>query len=343
MPVNKHADIRYDTLDRLLQRDSVENTCEMLRQACSDAILEHDPNYPFAEVSVRTFRDDIKYLSEKAKRAEVDIEIKKGESHGEIHYYYKYSRPGFSIHQNELSSEEVGQLSGAMKLLAKFQGLPEYDKISELVEKLRSKYQVDITGETCIEYEHIDTVGEESLSDVLNCIINKKPIQLTYRPYGREEKEWLIHPYFLKEYRNRWFLLGYNETEGRYSTLALDRISPDFEPSNQPFIPNTSVNYRTFFDNVIGVTVKDAPVEHIVFQATKERFPYIESKPLHSSFETIDAEEGVFSIDVIPNRELDALVLSYMGDIKVISPDSYREHIFAIIKRSYELFSRCED
>ena len=129
---------------------------------------------------------------------------------------------------------------------------------------------------------------------------------------------------------------------GKISNVALDRIRADFEPSNQPFIPNTFVDFSTFFNNVIGVTVKDARVEHIVFKASKRRFPYIESKPLHPSQETVDAEEGVFSIDVIPNRELDALVLSFTGDLEVVSPEDYREHIFSFIKISLEEYMRCE-
>lgn len=346
MATNNHAAIRYETLDHYLQKDSVTNTCEYLRRKCSDAVSEYDPDYGYAEVSVRTFRKDIKYLKERIENMklgdDVSIVIKVGEDHGEKHYYYTYSKPGFSIYMNELSNEEVGQLEGAMKLLAKFKGMPEYDKIAELGNKLRKRYKIETSSDAYIEYEHVDSTGEESLSDICNCIITKRPIRLTYTPFGKEEQEWLIHPYFLKEYNNRWFLFGYNETLGKISNVALDRIRADFEPSNQPFIPNTFVDFNTFFKKVVGVTVRDAPVEHIEFKASKKRFPYIESKKLHPSQETIDAEQGTFYIDVIPNRELDALVLSFTGDLEVISPEYYKEHIYSIIKTSLEQYNRCE-
>ncbi|MBR2226361.1 MAG: WYL domain-containing protein [Bacteroidales bacterium] len=346
MATNNHASIRYETLDHYLQRDSVENTCENLRRWCCDAVNRYDPDYEYSEVSVRTFRKDIKHLKDKIVEMklmdDVSIMIKVGEIRGEKHYYYTYSKPGFSIYRNELSNEEVGQLEGAMKLLAKFKGMPEYDKIAELGNKLRKRFKIESSSDAYIEYEHIDSTGEESLSDICNCIITKRPIRLTYTPYGKEEKEWLIHPYYLKEYNNRWFLFGYNETLDKISNVALDRIRADFEPSNQPFIPNTFVDFSTFFDNVVGVTVRNAPVEHIVFKATKNRFPYIESKPIHPTQETIDAEEGTFSIDVIPNLELDALVLSFTGDLEVLSPEDYRERISSIIKSSLEKYYRCE-
>lgn len=137
MPTNNHAVIRYRVLDKCLQRKTEDNTEEHLRKLCGNAISEFDPNYEAAEVSLRTFRLDIAYLKRAATAIDSDVEIIS--RLGSSRYYYFYSKPGFSIYKNELTSSEVGQFSCAMQLLGRFKGLPEYDGIAELGSKLKKK------------------------------------------------------------------------------------------------------------------------------------------------------------------------------------------------------------
>ena len=151
MATSKHASIRYEVLDRYLQRQSEDNTEKKLREYCCDAVAEQDPRYEAAEISLRTFRGDIAYLKNLASQHDVDILCQLG-SKG---YYYYYSRRDFSIYKNELSDSEVGQLKCAMQLLSRFKGLPEYDGIANLGAKLEEKYGIVSGGQTYVEYEHV--------------------------------------------------------------------------------------------------------------------------------------------------------------------------------------------
>lgn len=335
MATSKHASIRYEVLDRCLRKQSEDNTQVRLRELCCDAIAEADPRFESAEISLRTFRSDISHLKKLAEKHDVTIESRLGRKG----YFYFYSRSDFSIYMNELSDSEVGQLKCAMQLLSRFKGLPEYDGIASLGAKLESKYGITSGGQTYVEYEHVESIGEEMMADICNFIIQQRPIKITYMPYGKEEKEWILHPYLLKEYNNRWFLFGYNETEHRISNAALDRIRADYEPVTNAFIPNTFLDFSEFFKDVVGVTVKgDTPTE-VILRASQERYPYIESKPLHPSQRIVDAAEGLLSICVKPNRELDALILSFGGELEVVSPDWYRDRIKQIVTKMSEVYS----
>lgn len=335
MATSKHAAIRYEVLDRFLRKPSEDNTQVRLRQVCCDAIAESDTRYESAEISLRTFRSDISYLKKLAEKHNVTIESRLGRKG----YYYFYSRADFSIFINELSDSEVGQLKCAMQLLSRFKGLPEYDGIADLGAKLEDKYGIVSGGQTYVEYEHVESVGEEMMADICTFIINRQPIRITYLPYGKPEKEWIIHPYLLKEYNNRWFLFGYNETEGKISNAALDRIGLDYEPVPNTFIPNTFIDFGEYFKDVVGVTVKDSEPVEILFRASDKRFPYIESKPIHPSQELKDNEAGVFSIRVKPNKELDSLFLSFGSDIEVLSPEWYRDRIKETLAKANEIYS----
>ena len=323
MATTKHASIRYEVLDRCLQKQSEEYTEKKLRELCCEAIAEIDSKYEAAEISLRTFRSDISYIKKLAEKHNVEVVSRMG-SEG---YYYCYSRPDFSIYKNELSDSEVGQLKCAMQLLSRFKGLPEYDSIANLGAKLEQKYGLVSGGQTFVEYEHVESTGEEMMAEMCDCIIKQQPIKITYMPYGKPEKEWILHPYLLKEYNNRWFLFGYNETEGKISNAPLDRICPDYERLPKAFIPNTFRDFSTFFDDVVGVTVKDFKPSVIAFRASEARYPYIESKPIHSSQQLKSAADRLFTIKVIPNKELDSLILSFGSDLEVVSPDWYRDRI----------------
>lgn len=335
MATTKHASIRYEVLDKYLQKESEDNTQAILRERCCDAVAERDPRYESAEISLKTFRNDIHYIKQIAEKQDVEVLCRLGRKG----YYYYYSRPEFSIYKNELSDSEVGQLKCAMQLLSRFKGLPEYDSIAGLGAKLEKKYGIASGGQTYVEYEHVDSTGEEMMADICNCIIKQQPIKITYMPYGRPEKEWIIHPYLLKEYNNRWFLFGYNETEGKISNAPLDRIRADYEYVPNAYIPNTFLDFNTFFKDVVGVTVKDYEPTEITFKASEARYPYIESKQIHNTQELKDAAQRIFTIKVIPNRELDSLILSYGADLEVISPEWYRNHIKKKILEANEVYS----
>ena len=334
MATNKHASIRYQVLDECLRKKSEMNTQKNLRDYCSSAIAEQDPKYESAEVSLRTFRSDIAYIKSLAEKHNVEVISQLG-SEG---YYYFYNSPDFSIYKNELTDSEVGQLKCALQLLSRFKGLPEYDSIANLGAMLEQKYGLVSGGQTYVEYEHVESTGEEMMAEICDCIIKQQPIRITYMPYGKPEKVWILHPYLLKEYNNRWFLFGYNETEGKISNAPLDRICPEYERLPKAFIPNTFRNFSTFFDNIVGVTVIDEEPSEITLRASEARYPYIESKPIHASQELKDASERVISIKVIPNRELDSLILSFGGDLEVVSPDWYRNHIKQIVAETNRLY-----
>ena len=81
-------------------------------------------------------------------------------------------------------------------------------------------------------------------------------------------------------------------------------------------------------DNIIGVTIeRNAMVEEVKLKFSEHRFPYVLTKHLHKSQKTIDEMEHIIQINVIPNKELVALILQYGNDVEVLSPQSLRDQI----------------
>lgn len=140
----------------------------------------------------------------------------------------------------------------------------------------------------------------------------------------------VIHPYFLKQYNNRWFLFGYNPEKKKYDwNLALDRII-SFKETKVKYHKNNKIDWKEYFDDIIGVTKPiDAEPEKVVLHFKGITGNYIETKPMHGSQKSkwIDNNTFEVTLDIIINYELERLILSYADSVYIIQPLSLAETI----------------
>lgn len=168
--------------------------------------------------------------------------------------------------------------------------------------------------------------------------MNKQPLRIVYQKFDGSERVWRIHPYYIKQYNNRWFLFGLNDKYRTITNIPLDRIK-EFSPVGIEYIDNENIDFEEYFDDVIGVTIKDAPVENIILKFAPERYPYIVSKPLHGSMKFVDPDNCIVQISVIPNRELEAVIYSFGDQVEVISPQWFRDKIAASVNNLSNKYS----
>lgn len=327
MASNKHAQIRYKVLDDCFSNYGRKFYFEDLLERCNDA-LRDIYGEEHSGIKTRTLRTDISYMRERAGEYGVDIEtIDDGNG-----YYYRYTDPKFSIFKRGLNEDDLAQLKETIMMLQRFKGMPSLDWMSELVVKLEDKLKLRGTPNSVVGYEENPYYsGLDWFQDLFDAIINKTVLYIKYKTFSDEEFEWTIHPYYLKEYNNRWFLLGLNDMNGSIYNIALDRID-DIEQVKKEYIP-TKINFEKYFDDVVGVTVLNKPKEKIRLRFSEHRFPYVMTKALHKSQKIIDVNERIIEIEVIPNNELEALILSFGKDATVISPVSYKKRLSDIIQQ----------
>ena len=180
-------------------------------------------------------------------------------------------------------------------------------------------------------------------------IRDKEVVQFRYAPFDKTERIWTFHPHYLKEYNLRWFVFGLAiDTDGkRYEVqnCALDRIVSRVEKlKGEKYIPST-VDYTTYFDDIVGVTrIKDRK-KILIEIRTKDLYTHrrIMTKPLHKSQKEVQSFDehchwGVISIEVIPNKELLGLLMSFESHIEILSPLGYRKKMQAEIRNMYDLY-----
>lgn len=340
MATNKNASIRYRALDKCFRDFRQRYFIEDLIDKCEEELESF--NFT-ANVSRRQIFDDIRFMESEAGWSIPLERIKDGRKP-----YYRYSDPNFTINEQPLTDEEAQQFKTMIITLSRFRGLPSNAWVEELISNLEWRFNLKGKNENIVSFEqNLNLKGLDKLGGILDATSNHQVLKLLYHNYknGGRDISFILHPYYVKQFNNRWFLFGLNNEYNTISTIALDRIVEMEIVDNIPFIINEHVDFEHYFDDVVGVSIpKDNIVkEHIVLKFSKERFPYITSKPIHHSQKTESEDECIISIEVRPNRELDAQILSYGSDVEVLESAAYRAHISKIIEENYKKYFAVQD
>ena len=332
MASNKHAQIRYKVLDDCFSNFRRKFYFSDLMERCNEALRELYGD-DHEGIKTRTLRSDINFIRSRAAEEGVDV-IAQDDGNG---YFYRYSEPDFSIFRRGLGEDDLAQLKETILMLQRFKGMPNFDWMSELVVKLEDKLDLRGVSKSVVGYdENQDYTGLDWFQDIFDAIINKTVLRIQYKTFADVDYDWIIHPYYIKEYNNRWFLFGLNEENGTIYNVALDRIE-NLEQVNKEFIPS-DIDFETYWKDVVGVSVDSQKKIPIRLQFSEHRFPYVMTKALHPSQIVADVDNRIVEINVIPNNELEALILSFGKDVEVISPVEYRRQIQVIIRESYEKY-----
>jgi predicted DNA-binding transcriptional regulator YafY len=336
MAINKNAYIRYQVLDRCFRNPGRIYFIEDLIEECTSAMTELDPKS--TGIKRRQLLMDIRFM-ESPQGWSIPLERYSFDRRK----YYRYSNLNFSINNQKLNEKEIQQIGSMISLLSRIKGLPQLEWIDETIQRLEQSLQLKPAGNDIIGFEQNEfLLGREYLGELFNAILYKKVLQITYKAFTREKDAvFIIHPYFLKQYNGRWFLFGLNPEIGKLFNLALDRII-EVREIKGIFIENTTWDFTEYFEDIIGVT-KPEKIEPIKIELkfTPKQTPYILTKPIHGSQRKIlfDKTGLTISIHVIPNYELEQVLLSFGEDVEILSPKNFRNRMKGRMKKVIEIYS----
>ncbi len=330
MSVNKNALIRYKTIDQCLQNRYRKWTLEDLIEACSDALYEYEGIDK--GVSKRTVQADIQIMrSDKLGYFAPIIVLDKK--------YYTYEDADYSITNIPLTEQDLGKLTEAVEFMKQFQGFSHFRELDGMVQKLEDHiYSQKTATKPVIDFEKNENLkGLEYLDTIYNAIIKKRTINLTYKSFkARKANSFDFHPYLLKEFRNRWFVIGCKHKAEGILNLALDRIV-NLSAGKSAYRMDDSFDTAAYFRNAIGVSVSpNAPLMDVEIFIDHAHAPYIITKPLHHSQTVIKRDNFgvVIALKVQHNFELEKEILSYGESVKVLQPADLQRRIEDRLKQS---------
>lgn len=238
----------------------------------------------------------------------------------------KHSRTNDGFYLDEEKSMNIESFLSHMEILA-------------TAEQLSTNLNENNNTLSFVEFENkaaIETIPNFKI--VLEAIQQNVAISFIHNSfYHGKEQEYILKPYFLKQYQNRWYAIG--ETEKGYRTFGIDRIG-NITIGTKKFKPKTE-EAKEKFSNVIGLNYVDHKLETIKLSFHSSQKPYIVSLPLHHSQKEISLENGkTFDIELLihPNFEFRQQVLKYGSLVKVLEPKWLVEEIKEEQKKAFERY-----
>lgn len=344
MPKNKNAEYRFMILDRCFSDFRHKYNIEDLLEKVNDKL--YDVNGSKSMIMERQLRGDLnairKMLPDGIYLEAIPYDGKK--------CYYRYSEPDFSIYKNELSVAEVQNLRSTIEMLGKYRGLPSNGWLEEVISNLEIRFGVKSNAENLVSFGQNDQLkGIEYLSGIIDATINHQPLEIEYVSANGNYHQHTLHPYFVKQYNGRWYLFGLDEKENGIKSLALDRIQ-NLITSDHTFRKNEDIDFNSYFDNVVGVTVPykvESKLEDFQLKFSPKRFKYVTSKPIHKSQKIISEEECIISLHLYHTLELEQQIFSFGPDVEVLSPSwfrkAYAEKIADCMKKYFPMQNLCID
>ncbi|NND35209.1 MAG: WYL domain-containing protein [Saprospiraceae bacterium] len=335
MPTNLHALIRYRTIDECLVKRYRRWTWQDLAEACAEKIYEYEGLD--AVPSRRTIMYDLQSMRDGKLGYFAPIAYDRSSRS------YTYEDPNFSIQKFPLSKDDIFELEYALSILKNFKGFQNATGIENIITKLEHTVTLqEASKKEIIHFDHsLNEPGQKWLHMLYDFIQQENAIRIVYQPFYLDEPyERVISPYIIKEYDNRWFLICWDHIRKDIRNFALDRL---VNISKEPvrFHHDTTFDAKQFFENIIGVTLPEqGKIEEIIFEVSADDAKYLITKPLHVSQKRLEdnKQKAVFSIRVIPNFELESILLSFGDRLRVRQPRKLKKRLLERIKKQLQLY-----
>lgn len=322
MPVNKEAYIRYKIIDTCLSGKKSFPSMADLISTCENELGK--------KFTISTIQKDIKAMKEDEALGFL-APIKYSKSYNG----YYYTDENYTIKKIQLNENEIDSLIAAVDLLTTFNG----DRVSsnfgvaidKVLTSVKEKYEKTSDKRTIIQTENPPKQrGWEHFDKFFKATKERIPVSFIHYNYKKRDfNSIVLHPYLLKEFQNRWYIIGYSENHKAIRYFGIDRI---MEPLllKKTFVLQPDFNAEKHFENIYGIYALSKKVEKIEFEVKPMLGNYLQSQPIHES-QKIEAYYSYgslrLSLQLIPSQELLNFFLMMSNQLILKSPKWLVEEI----------------
>lgn len=319
MPANKYALLRYRIIDDCLTNKGRRfPTKEDLQYACEQALYGSSGE----RISISTIEKDMW-----AMKNEGELGYYAPIAYSKLEKGYYYEEPDYTIKEISLSEEDKEAIRFAANTLYQFKDLAIFDQFGSAIQKIMDRLRIspeiqDDAIDRFVQFENTPLAkGTDLLPLLLQAIKENREVRFRYVSFLDEhETERQLHPYLLKEYRNRWYVIGKDIEGKKVKTFGLDRIS-DLSLRDSYFTVDKAFDPEVLFKYSFGITAGGKP-EKVVLKFAPQEGRYVKAQPLHPTQKIVkDNAEGLtVELKVIPSYELKAAIRSFGDKVVVLEP-----------------------
>ncbi|MFZ4786286.1 MAG: helix-turn-helix transcriptional regulator [Flavobacteriales bacterium] len=314
--LSKSAMRRYMVIDTLL-RNPLRRfpTMEEIIEACLSK-LDYAP-------SIETIQKDIKNMKMEYPNgfgAPIRFcRLNKG---------YEYTDPNYTLTTLSLQEHEITTIENAIELINAIGGSRIGTKFNHAMQKvLSATLEKRDTADRLPILQTMnlpESKGLEHFDLFYSACKESVPLSFIHFSYQKRVfKHICLHPFLIKEFENRWYIIGYSETHGGIRTFGMDRIAEP-EMIKKEFIPSDTQTVLDYLHDIYGVyPIPTQTKSTVVIHASELATHYLKAYPLHHSQKLTKCNNGdsVITFELIPSIELAQYILSQGKHLSILSPE----------------------
>ena len=172
--------------------------------------------------------------------------------------------------------------------------------------------------------------GSEYLGVIVEAIRECKVLEIEYQSFKMTEpRTFTLHPYSLKNWQHRWYLLAENVEQNTIRKYELNRMKSVSKKSEGFKLPK-GFNPVGYYDDCIGINLNDDDKpDTIVLRVYKGMQPYFETCPFHHSQTLVGktADYTDYQYRLVINNDLYRQLLALENSVEVLKPELLRKQI----------------
>ena len=244
-------------------------------------------------ISLRTFQRDLQYIRQSYK---IDIE-------------YNAKDNTYAI----VSDEREDRQNRMLEAFDTLQALQLSDRLSRF-----------------IFFDPRQPKGTEKLYEIIQAIEEAKEVVFSYqKPIDAFPLEKNCHPYALKEFKNRWYLIALDQKDQQVKTFSLERLT-DLRVLKKKFVFPQNKDWEASFQHCFGIMkAKEEQPTKVLLSFHPFQGNYIKAMPLHSSQRILVDDETQLKVElkVYLTEDFIMELLSYGDRVEVLEPLALRKEL----------------
>ncbi|MEG0559351.1 MAG: WYL domain-containing protein [Muribaculaceae bacterium] len=170
--------------------------------------------------------------------------------------------------------------------------------------------------------------AREHLPVIMQALKGHNRIEFSYKAFTRVNAvEAIIAPYFVRIFKQRWYVIGQNLADSKIKTYSLDRIN-EVHILHETFTMPSDFDAKAFFNDCFGIITSKGEAKDVTLKVSSNQAKYFRALPLHhSQQEEVHDAYSLFYYHLYITYDFVQEILSHGVNVQVLSPPELRAMI----------------
>ena len=179
--------------------------------------------------------------------------------------------------------------------------------------------------------------ARKNLPVMIQAMKENRRVKFTYMPYTRVNPTpgVVIEPYFVRLFKQLWYVIGYNRKDRKMKTYSLDRMS-DVVIMQDNFDMPATFDAAMFFHDNFGIMTSRGVAKDVVLRVDSNQSKYLRALPLHHSQREIAIHDdySLFGYHLFLTFDFIKELMSLGSSVTVVRPPELKAQLLDELKKT---------